>query len=136
MLPSGLILNVTERTVRTITHLFPSKANLAGFLLESDWGLAGLVGFLPKEGEVLLGTVEEARKAGFLCVISLFSTLRSPFVTSAPRLSSANTAAAPPPEPGAGAGGGPGAGGGGGGGGGAPPVADAALYSLRGMPLE
>jgi len=61
---------------------------------------------------VLLGTVEEARKAGFLCVISLFSTLRSPFVTSAPRLSSANTAATPLPDPEAGAGGGPGAGGG------------------------
>ena len=83
---------------------------------------------------MLLGTVDEARKAGFLCVISLFSTLRKPFVTSAPRLSSANTAATPPSEPGAGAGGGPGAGGGGGGG--APPVVDAALYSLKGRPLE
>ena len=82
---------------------------------------------------MLLGTVEEARKAGFLCVISLFSTLRSPFVTSAPRLSSANTAATPPSELGAGAGGVPGAGGGGGG---APPVANAALYSPRGIPLE
>ena len=120
----------------TMIHLFPSRANLAGFLVESDWGFAGLVGFLPNEGVVLLGTVEEARKAGFLCVISLFSTLRSPFVTSAPRLRSANTAATPPPEPGAGAGGGPGAGGGGGGGGGAPPVANVAvLYSLSGMPL-
>ena len=123
--------------MRTIIHLFPSRANLAGFLLESAWGLAGLVGFLPEGGEVLLGTVEEARKAGFLCVISLFSTLRSPFVMSAPRLSSANTAATPLPDPEAGAGGGPGAGGGGGGGaGGAPPVTDAALYSLRDMPLE
>ena len=126
------------RTVHTMIHLFPSRANLAGFLVESDWGFTGLVGFLPEDGDVLLGTVEEARKAGFLCVISLFSTFRSPFVTSAPRLSSANTAATPPSEPGAGAGGGPGAGGGGGGGGsgGAPPVANAALYSLRGMPLE
>jgi len=138
MLPSGLIWNAVERTVHTIIHFFPSRENLAGFLVESDWGLAGFVGFLPGEGEVLLGTVEEARKAGFLCVISLFSTLRSPFVTSGPRLSSANTAATPPPEPGAGAGVGPGAGGGGGGGGGggAPPVADAASYSLRGMPLK
>lgn len=97
-----------------------------------------MVGFLPNEGGVLLGTVEEARKAGFLCVISFFSTLRRPFVTSAPRLSSANTAVTPPAESGAGAGGGPGAGGGGGGGGGgAPPVASVAvLYSLSGMPLE
>ena len=86
---------------------------------------------------MLLGTVEEARKAGFLCVISLFSTLRRPFVTSAPRLSSAKTAATPPsePEPEAGAGGGPGAGGGGGGGG-APKVGGVALYSLRVIPLE
>ena len=125
--------------VCTMIHLLPSRANFAGFLDESDWGFAGLVGFLPNEGEALLGTVEEARKAGFLCVISLFSTLRRPFVTSAPRLSSANTAATPPPEPGAGAGGGPGAGGGGGGGRGTPPAspaAGAALYSLREMPLK
>ena len=80
-------------------------------MVERDWGFTGLVGFLADE--VLLGTVEEARKAGFLCVISLFSTLRSPFVTSEPRLSSANTAATPPPESGVCTG----AGGGGGGGG-------------------
>ena len=130
--------NGGEKTVHTIIHFFPSRANLAGFLVESDWGFAGLVGFLPNEGEGLLGTVEEARKAGFLCVISLFSTLRRPFVTSVPRLRSAKTAATPLPESGAGAGGGPGAGGGGGGGGGggAPPVASVAvLYSLSGMPL-
>jgi len=122
--------------VHTIIHFFPSRANFAGFLAESDCGFAGLVGFLPNEGEVLLGTVEEARRAGFLCVISLFSTLRRPFVTSVPRLSSANTAATPPPEPGAGVGGGPGAGGGGGGGGAPPVVSVAALYSLKGMPLR
>ena len=120
---------------RTIIHLFPSRANLAGFLVESDCGFTGLVGFLPDEGGVLLGTVEEARRVGFLCVISLFSTLRRPFVTSAPRLRSANTAATPPPEPGTGAGGGPGAGGGGGGGGAPPAASVAVLYSLRGMPL-
>jgi hypothetical protein len=121
--------------VRTIIHFFPSRANLAGFLVERDWGFAGLDGFLLNEGGVLLGAVEESRNAGFLCVISLFSTLRNPFVTSAPRLSSANTAATPP-EPGACTGDGPGAGGGGGGGGrGAPSVTGAALYSLRDMPL-
>ena len=130
--------NGGERMTHTITHFFPSRANLAGFFVESDWGFAGLVGFLPNEGEVLLGTVEEARKAGFLCVISLFSTLRRPFVTSEPRLRSANTAATPPSEPGAGAGGRPGAGGGGGGGGGgaSPAASMAALYSLSGIPLE
>ena len=129
-----MIQVVAKRMVRTMTHFFPSRANLAGFLVERDWGFAGLDGFLLNEGEVLLETVEEARKAGFLCVISLFSTLRNPFVTSAPRLSSANTAAAPP-EPGACTEGGPGAGGGGGGGGrGAPSVTGAALYSLREMP--
>lgn len=117
--PSGLTQAVAERAMRTIIHFFPSRTNLAGFLVESDWGFAGLVGFLAKE--VLPGTVEAARKAGFLCVISLFSTFRSPFVTSAPRLSSANTAATPSSEAGActGAGGGRGEGG---------------LYSLRGIP--
>jgi hypothetical protein len=44
----------------------------------------------------LAGTTLPARRAGFLCVISLLSTLRSPFVTSAPRFKSANTAATPP----------------------------------------
>lgn len=96
----------------------------------------------------VLGTVEDARNAGFLCVISLLSTLRRPFVTSEPRLSSANTAATPPAGAaeaavdgagGGGGGGGPG-GGGGGGGGGAPPAAAeggaAALYSEMDMPYN
>ena len=50
-------------------------------------------------GEVdsdLAGTTLLALSAGFLCVISLLSTLRSPLVTSSPRLSCAKTAAAPP----------------------------------------
>lgn len=42
------------------------------------------------------GTTAPALKAGFLCVISLLSTFRSPFVTSSPRFRAANTAAAPP----------------------------------------
>lgn len=93
----------------------------------------------------VLGTVEDARNAGFLCVISLLSTLRRLFVTSEPRLSSAKTAATPPAGAAAGAvdraggGGGPG-GGGGGGGGGAPPTAAeggaAALYSEMDMPYN
>jgi hypothetical protein len=84
------------------------------------------------------GTVEDALRAGFLCVISLLSTLRRFFVTSSPRLSSANTAATPLPEAEAG-GRAAGGGGGGGGGGGAPPtaVADAeALYSEMDMPCD
>ena len=91
----------------------------------------------------VLGTTGDARNAGFLCVISLLSTLRRPFVTSSPRLSSANTAATPPPAAaGAGdtAGGGDGPGGGGGGGGGGAPLAaadgSAALYSEIGMPYS
>ena len=44
----------------------------------------------------LAGTTLLALSAGFLCVISLLSTLRSPLVTSSPRLSCAKTAAAPP----------------------------------------
>jgi len=94
----------------------------------------------------VLGTVENPRKAGFLCVISLLSTLRRFFVTSEPRLSSANTAATPPADAAGavdrvGGGGGPG-GGGGGGGGGAPPAAAAAaggaaaLYSEMDMPYS
>jgi hypothetical protein len=97
------------------------------------------------DAPAVLGTVEDARNAGFLCVISLLSTLRRLFVTSEPRLSSANTAATPPAGAAAGAvdraggGGGPG-GGGGGGGGGAPPAAAeggaAALYSEMDMPYN
>lgn len=70
------------------------------------------------------GTTLDALNAGFLCVISLLSTLRKPFVTSSPRLSSAKTALIPPAAgAGAAAGGGGGAmGGGGGGGGGAEPT--------------
>lgn len=101
----------------------------------------------PVDVPTVLGTVEDARKAGFLCVISLLSTLRRFFVTSEPRLSSAKTAATPPLLPAAaagavgrvGGGGGPG-GGGGGGGGGAPPTAvaagAAALYSEMDMPCN
>jgi hypothetical protein len=84
----------------------------------------------------VLGTAEDALNAGFLCVISLLSTLRRFFVTSAPRFSSANTAAAPLPAAGADDGGGGPGGGGGGGGGGAPPAAAGveALYSEIDMP--
>lgn len=67
---------------------------------------------------LLAGTTLPARRAGFLWVISLLSTLRSPFVTSAPRLRSANTAATPPVDTAGGEGAGPPEGGGGGGGGG------------------
>jgi hypothetical protein len=93
----------------------------------------------------VLGTAEDARNAGFLCVISLLSTLRRPFVTSEPRLSSANTAATPPAGAAAGGvdrtGGGGGPGGGGGGGGGGAPLAAAeggaaALYSEMDMPYN
>lgn len=93
------------------------------------------------EGAVA-GTTLLALSAGFLCVISLLSTLRRPFVTSSPRLSSLNTAPIPTeagaaPEAAAGGGGATG-GGGGGGGGGAPPVGAAvevaALYCSRVAP--
>jgi hypothetical protein len=98
--------------------------------------------YSPAEDPAVLGTAEEARKAGFLCVISLLSTLRRFFVTSEPRLSSANTAATPPlPAAGAGerGGGGGAGGGGGGGGGGALPAAAggaAALYSEIDIPCD
>lgn len=88
----------------------------------------------------VLGTVEDARNAGFLCVISLLSTLRRLFVTSEPRLSSANTAATPPAGAAAGAGGGGPGGGGGGGGYETPPAATeggaAALYSEMDIPYN
>jgi hypothetical protein len=66
-----------------------------------------------------------------LCVISLLSTLRRPFVTFSPRFRSAKTALMPPAAgagaeaAGAGGGGGGGGPGGGGGGGGAAAAADA-----------
>lgn len=79
----------------------------------------------PAAGEVEAGTTLLALNAGFLWVISLLSTFLSPFVTSAPLLRSANSAAWPPAgaagaDPAGGGGGGPGGGGGGGGGGGPP----------------
>lgn len=78
-----------------------------------------------------LDTVPLARNVGFLCVISLFSTFLRCLVTSAPRFSSANTAAVPPW---AGAAATSSGGGGGGGGGGAPFDLVAAVYSLTGVP--
>lgn len=77
------------------------------------------------------GTTLDARSSGFLCVISDLSTLRRPFVTSSPRLSSAKTA--PMPPEGAAAGAAP-DGGGGGGGGGAP--AAPVFLLLNGTPYR
>lgn len=80
----------------TIVHLFPSSSFLGGFLARM---LSGL-GFLPGAGLLPRGeasaTVELVRREGFLCVISDLSTLRSPFVTASPLLSSENTAPSPP----------------------------------------
>jgi hypothetical protein len=82
----------------------------------------------PGEGDGdLAGTTLLALSAGFLCVISLLSTLRNPLVTSSPRLSCAKTAAAPP----AGAAGAAGLAldtGGGGGGGGAGAAEEAPVF--------
>ena len=64
------------------------------------------------------GTVLLARSAGFLCVISLLSTLRRPLVISEPLFRSANTAPMPPAGAAEDAGGGGGAAGAAGGGGG------------------
>ena len=101
--------------------------------------LSGL-GFVPGAGLLaraadaeLSGTVEPARRDGFLCVISDLSTFRRPLVTSSPLLSSEKTAPRPVAAgPGSGfcssilrTGGGPGGGGGGGGGGAAAPPAGA-----------
>jgi hypothetical protein len=76
----------------------------------------------------LSGTVELARREGFLCVICDLSTFLSPAVTDSPRLSCSNTAPmSEPPEAAAfvvlawALGSKVGRGGGGGGGGGAPP---------------
>jgi hypothetical protein len=83
------------------------------------------------EGD-LSGTTLPALKDGFLCVISLLSTLRKPCVTASPLFSSAKTAAAPPAGafPLADATGG----GGGGGGGGGPPAAGVDLYCATETP--
>lgn len=86
--------------------------SFAGFFPDNA---AGLDGFAGRFGElVLAGTVLEALRSGFLCVISDLSTFRKPLVTSSPRLSSAKTAPMPPPDVG------DEVDGGGGGGGGAP----------------
>ena len=76
------------------------------------------------------GTTLVALSAGFLCVISLLSTLRSPLVTSSPRLSCAKTAAAPPAPPAGVAGLADSGGGGGGGGTEGAPVIEALYCSI------
>jgi hypothetical protein len=115
-----------------MSHLFPSKVNLGGFFPARAEGLVGLIGFLPTGlVEDDAGTVLLARKAGFLWVISLLSTLRRPLVTSSPLLISAKTAAAPPP--GAGAAAAALGGGGGGGGGGAPGAPAAGPEAVKGL---
>lgn len=81
----------------------------------------------------LAGTTLDARRSGFLCVISDLSTFLRPFVTSSPRLSSAKTAPIPPVDC-TGAGAGTGAGGGGGGGGGGGPAVEGWEYWLIGIP--
>ena len=46
--------------ISTTIHSLPSRANLSGFLVKSSWkqlGFVGLVGSLPDEDELLLGTV-------------------------------------------------------------------------------
>jgi hypothetical protein len=62
------------------------------------------------------GAGPEDLREGFLCVISLLSTFRSPFVTSSPLFNSASTAAGLGTEEEAVAGGAAGGGGGSGGG--------------------
>ena len=99
---------------------------MGGFFACRALGLTGFFGLAPgdEDGGDAAGTVLPARNAGFLCVISLLSTLRKPLVTSEPLFKSANTAPMPPAGADVEAGGGggaAGAGGGGGGGGGAPP---------------
>jgi hypothetical protein len=112
--------------------LFPSFANLGGFFAARCDGFFGTRGFLPggaEDGEDGVGT--EARRDGFLCVISLLSTLRSPLVTSSPLLSSAKTAAGLGAAGEADAGAGTAGGGGGGGGGGGPAAAEFTFALLR-----
>jgi hypothetical protein len=123
-----------EEGVHTIVHLFPSSSFLGGFLTRMLSGLGFLpgAGLFPRTALEFSGTVEPARREGFLCVISDLSTFLSPLVTASPLLSSAKTALKPAAGPGSGfcslilrTGGGPG--GGGGGGGGAPPEAGAGV---------
>lgn len=113
----------------TTVHLFPSSSFLAGFLtlMLSGFGFFPGAGLLARATELPSDTVDPARRDGFLCVICDLSTLRSPFVTDSPLLSSEKTAPNPEVvEAGSSAasvlmsktGGGPG----GGGGGGAPPA--------------
>ena len=115
-----------------MVHLLPSSSFFGGFLTRMLSGLGFLlgVGLLPRTDPSFSGTVEFARKDGFLCVISDLSTFLRPLVTASPLLSSEKTAPKPPPSCAGAAlvsliwrtGGGPGGGGGGGGG---PPAAGA-----------
>jgi hypothetical protein len=142
------------KVLLTMTHLFPSRANFDGLLPDKDCGLVGFSGFfgadtinhcltldrpssggliIPEAEPEVLGTTLPALSAGFLCVISLFSTFLKPLVTASPRLRSAKTfatfpAAFGPPDDGAGAGTG------GGGGGAAACAAMSERYCVMGFP--
>lgn len=83
-----------------------------------------------------LGTGLAPLKVGFLWVISLLSTLRRPLVTSSPRFSCSNTAAAPPVPASTGSAGAGGGGGGGGGGGADASVAALDRYTSRVIPYS
>ena len=76
-----------------MSHLFPSSSLRGGFFVRMLSGFGFLLGIDDLlcmdvwEDERLGpgGTGAEARREGFLCVISDLSTLRSPDVTAAPR---------------------------------------------------
>lgn len=80
-----------------MTHLLPDNSFLGGFftLMLSGLGFFPGAGLLPRLPESFSGTVDPARREGFLCVISDLSTRRKLFVTASPLLSSENTAPNP-----------------------------------------
>lgn len=125
-----------------MNHLLPSNFLTGGFLVRmlSGFGFLPGAGLFPRLDWLSLrsGTLDPARREGFLCVIWSLDTFFKPLVTSSPLFNSEKTA---PIEPLAGAeltslmtGGGGGPGGGGGGGGGPPDVATG--VEVAGTPAE
>eukprot|EP01136_Pigoraptor_vietnamica_P005910 Opistho-1_new@38190 len=79
----------------SIAHRLPSSSSRRGGIFLAAAAAGADVFGLPSSSFAF--TTDDARRAGFLCVISLLSTFLRPDVTPSPLLSALNTSERPPP---------------------------------------